>query len=71
MSLERAGILPKVALTLVRHSEIRLLLQADTHIELHDQEAAIQALPRPRGETGERPAWETLLQSAETVAVQF
>lgn len=46
-SLERAGIRPKVAQTLARHSDIRLTLQVYTHVELHDQTAAIGALPGP------------------------
>ena len=45
--LERAGIRPKVTQTLARHSEIRLTLQTHTHVELHDQTAAIRALPGP------------------------
>jgi integrase len=35
-SLERAGVSPKMAQTLARHSDIRLTLQTYTHIELHD-----------------------------------
>ena len=46
-SLERAGIRPKMAQPLARHSDIRLTLQTYTHVELHDQTAAIRALPRP------------------------
>jgi integrase len=48
-SLERAGVSPKMAQTLARHSDIRLTLQTYTHVELHDQKAAIQALPGPTG----------------------
>ncbi len=48
-SLERAGISPKMAQTLARHSDIRLTLQTYTHVELHDQTAAIRALPEPGG----------------------
>lgn len=46
-SLERAGISPKMAQTLARHSDIRLTLGVYTHIELHDQTAAIESLPGP------------------------
>ena len=46
-SLERAGISPKMAQKLSRHSDIRLTLQTYTHVELHDQTAAIRALPGP------------------------
>jgi integrase len=48
-SLEFAGIRPKMAQTLARHSDIRLTLQTYTHVELHDQTAAIRALPGPGG----------------------
>jgi len=46
-SLERAGISPKMAQTLARHSDIRLTLGVYTHVELDDQTAAIGALPVP------------------------
>jgi len=48
-SLERAGISPKMAQTLARHSDIRLTLGVYTHVELHDQTAAIESLPGPPG----------------------
>jgi integrase len=58
-SLERAGISPRMAQSLARHNDIRLTLQTYTHIELHDQRAAIQSLPGPQQITdqrnGERP----------------
>jgi len=44
-SLERAGVRPKVAQTLARHSDIRLTLNIYTHAELADQAVAIGALP--------------------------
>jgi site-specific recombinase XerD len=53
-SLERAGISPKMAQTLARHSDIRLTLGVYTHVELQDRTAAIGALPGPpvtKGET--------------------
>jgi integrase len=46
-SLERAGIKPRMAQTLARHSDIRLTLGLYTHVELHDQTAAIESLPGP------------------------
>jgi integrase len=46
-SLERAGIKPRMAQTLARHSDIRLTLGVYTHVELHDQSAAIESLPAP------------------------
>ena len=46
-SLERAGLSPKMAQTLARHSDIRLTLGVYTHVGLHDQTAAIAALPGP------------------------
>ena len=46
-NLERAGISPKMAQTLARHSDIRLTLGIYTHVGLHDQTAAIEALPGP------------------------
>jgi integrase len=50
-SLERAGIRPKVAQTLARHSDIRLTLGVYTHVDRQDQAAAIAALPGPTGAT--------------------
>jgi integrase len=44
-SLERAGVRPKVAQTLARHSEIRLTLNVYSRTELSEQTAAIGALP--------------------------
>ena len=46
-SLERAGLSPKMAQTLARHSDIRLTLGVYTHVGLHDQTAAIGTLPGP------------------------
>ena len=55
-SLERAGVSPKMAQTLVRHSDIRLTLGVYTHVELQDQTAAIESLggpPKGKGSSGE------------------
>lgn len=46
-SLEQAGVSPKMAQTLARHSDIRLTLGLYTHVGLQDQTAAIQSLPGP------------------------
>jgi integrase len=46
-SLERAGVSPKMAQTLARHSDIRLTLGVYTHVELPDRSAAIESLPAP------------------------
>jgi len=45
--LARAGVSPKMAQTLARHSDIRLALGVYTHVELPDQTAAIESLPGP------------------------
>jgi hypothetical protein len=50
--LERAGVRPKVAQTLARHSDIRLTLGVYTHSELCDQTAAISSLPAPPEHNG-------------------
>ena len=41
-----------MAQTLARHSDIRLTMNVYTHVELHDQTAAIEALPGPPGGGG-------------------
>lgn len=46
-SLERAGVSPRRAQTLARHSDIRLTMGIYTHIGLHDQTTAIESLPAP------------------------
>jgi integrase len=46
-SMERAGISPKMAQTLARHSDIRLTLGVYSHVELPDRTAAIGSLPGP------------------------
>jgi hypothetical protein len=45
--LERAGLSPKMAPTLARHSDVRLTPGVSTHVGLHDQTAAIGPLPSP------------------------
>ena len=46
-SLERAGISPKMAQTLAKHSDIRLTMNVYSPTELAEQTAAIAALPGP------------------------
>ena len=46
-NLSKAGVSPKMAQELARHSDIRLTMQVYTHLELHDQAAAIESLPAP------------------------
>src|SRR5262249_6364922 len=43
--LERAGVSPKTAQELARHSDIRLTMQRYTHKALHDLGAAVEAFP--------------------------
>jgi hypothetical protein len=58
-SLERAGIRPKMAQILARHSDIRLTMGVYTHVELHDRTMAIEALPGPpTGKNGKEPIRE-------------
>jgi integrase len=45
--LARAGVSPKMAQTLARHSDIRLTLGVYTHVELPGRTAAIESLPAP------------------------
>ena len=46
-NLERAGVSPRTAQSLARHSDIRLTMNVYTHISLHDQATAIESLPAP------------------------
>ena len=50
-SLERAGVRPRTAQSLARHSDIRLTMGVYTHIGLLDQVTAIESLPAPPGGT--------------------
>lgn len=49
-NLERAGLSPKMAQTLARHSDIRLTLGIYTHVDVAEQVTAIRSLPGPPGE---------------------
>ena len=46
-NLSRAGVTPRTAQTLARHSDIRLTMGTYTHVGLHDQSTAIELLPPP------------------------
>jgi integrase len=50
--LERAGISPKTAQKLARHSDIRLTMQRYTHKTLHDLASAVESLPSITPKTG-------------------
>lgn len=45
-NLAKARVLPKLAQTLSRHSDIGLTMEVYTHTELHEEAAAIAMLPR-------------------------
>jgi hypothetical protein len=62
-SLERAGLSPKMAQTLARHSDVRLTLGVYTHVGIHDQTAAIGSLRGPPSE-GVGPANEVAALAA-------
>jgi len=51
-NLERAGISPKMAQTLARHSDIRLTLGVYTHVGVKECYLAIGNLPSPVGKVG-------------------
>jgi integrase/recombinase XerD len=59
-SLEQAGLSPKMAQTLARHSDVRLTLGVYTHIGLHDQTSAIESLPAPPSLDGDGSEAATL-----------
>jgi integrase len=46
-NLVRAGVPPKVAQALARHSTITLTMDRYAHVELHDRAAALERLPGP------------------------
>jgi hypothetical protein len=48
-NLERAGVSPRTAQSLARHSDIRLTMGIYTHIGFNDQISAIDLLPPPPG----------------------
>lgn len=46
-SLSRNAVSPRMAQSLARHSDIRLTMGTYTHVEVNDQQAAIESLPAP------------------------
>ncbi len=44
--LSRAGVAPRMAQELLRHSDIRLTMNTYTHLQLADTAAAVEALPK-------------------------
>jgi len=65
-SLERAGLSPKMAQTLARHSDIRLTLGVYTHVGIHDQTAAIGTLPAPPRDARNLPCTPSSLKVTGT-----
>jgi integrase len=61
--LSEAGVSPRMAQTLARHSDIRLTLGVYTHVELADRTAAIQSLAEPPGEVNQRDDDQPLRQN--------
>ena len=59
-NLERAGVSPRTAQSLARHSDIRLTMGVYTHIGLCDQTTAIESLPAP-------PTFETKRNEAQVL----
>ncbi len=54
-NLSRAGVAPKVAQELARHSDIRLTMGIYTHTDLAEKKRAIQSLPKPWEYIGSKP----------------
>lgn len=50
--LSKAGVLPRMAQELMRHSDIRLTMNTYTHLQLIDTAAAVQTLPSIGHEAG-------------------
>ena len=69
-SLERIHISPRTAQSLARHSDIRLTMGVYTHIELHDQRAAIESLPGPPNQTPEADRHSAALGATGTDDVE-
>jgi integrase len=65
-SLEQAGLSPKMAQTLARHSDVRLTLGVYTHLGIHDQSSAVGALPAPPGLDGKPHCEATQLRATGT-----
>ncbi len=48
-NLAKAGVSPKIAQSIARHSDVNLTLNVYSHVGIGDQAAAIQTLPAPPG----------------------
>jgi integrase len=59
-NLCRAGVAPKVAQTLARHSTITLTLDRYTHVNLYDQAGALESLPALESARAEKPEPQSL-----------
>ena len=46
-NLSRAGVSPKLAQSVARHSDVNLTLGVYSHVQLDEQAAAVNALPAP------------------------
>ena len=46
-NLAKAGVTPKLAQSVARHSDVNLTMGVYSHVEVHEQAAAINALPAP------------------------
>jgi len=58
-NLARAGVSPKTAQELARHSDIRLTLGLYTHTNLDDRAAAVRRLPSPQSKPARKEAAES------------
>ena len=67
-NLGKAGVQPKVAQSLARHSDINLTMNVYTHVGLGDQAFAVEALPAPPGFDSEtKEAGDAALQATGTL----
>jgi integrase len=53
-NLARAGVSPKIAQSIARHSDVNLTLNVYSHVGIREQAAAIRSLPAPPRPTGQR-----------------
>jgi len=66
-NLSSAGVTPKVAQTLARHSDINLTMNTYTHVEMQKQVDAIRSLPAPPEKRMEAtPLVPNLVQATDT-----
>ena len=54
--LSKAGVVPRMALELMRHSDIRLTMNTYTHLQLIDTAGAVEALPSLGRQTPSAPS---------------